>query len=106
MERLAERLADEDFLVVAVAEDDGGAPVVRAFRDELGLTFPVLTESSGQVGRSYQVSGYPESFVIDREGRQLARIIGPLDWSSPAIEEDLRKLIDTGKWVRGPDGRR
>jgi phosphatidylglycerol:prolipoprotein diacylglycerol transferase len=106
MERLASRLADEDFLVVAVAEDDGGAPVVRAFRDEMGLTFPMLVESSGSVGRSYQISGYPESFIINREGRQMARIIGPLNWDDPAMAEDLRTLIRTGVWPRGPDGRR
>ncbi|MEO2168949.1 MAG: prolipoprotein diacylglyceryl transferase family protein [bacterium] len=106
MDRLAARLAGEDFLMVAVAEDDGGAPVVRAFRDEMGLTFPILVESTGSVGRNYQISGYPESFIIDREGYQVARIIGPLDWDTPEMAEDLRTLIRTGKWPRGPDGRR
>ena len=33
-----------------------------------------------------------------------ARFIGPRDWRDPAIERDLKTLIDTGKWVRGPDG--
>lgn len=106
MERLARNLAGEDFAMIAVAEDDGGEPVVRAFRDEMGLTFPVLTEPTGSVGRQYRISGYPESFVIGRDGRQLARIIGPLDWADPAMEEDLRTLIRTGTWPRGPDGRR
>lgn len=105
MERLARNLANEDFAMIAVAEDDGGEPVVRAFRDEMGLTFPVLIEPTGSVGRQYKISGYPESFVIARDGRQLARIIGPINWADPALEEDLRTLIRTGSWPRGPDGR-
>ena len=105
MQRLADQLADEDFLIVGVAEDDGGAPVVKAFGDELGVRFPLLTEPSGTVGQSYKISGYPETFVIDRQGRQLARIIGPLQWDDPALVDDLRHLIRTGEWRRGPDGR-
>ena len=58
----------------------------------------------GQIGRRYGITGYPETFIIDREGRQLARFIGPRDWRDPAIARDLKTLIDTGKWVRGPDG--
>ena len=105
MQRLADQLADEDFLIVGVAEDDGGAPVVKAFGDELGVRFPLLTEPSGTVGQTYKISGYPETFVIDRQGRQLARIIGPLQWDDPALVDDLRHLIRTGEWRRGPDGR-
>jgi len=105
MQRLADELADEDFLIVGVAEDDGGAPVVKAFGDELGVRFPLLTEPSGTVGQTYQISGYPETFIIDRQGKQLARIIGPLEWDDPVLIADLRHLIRTGEWRRGPDGR-
>jgi len=105
MQRLADQLADEDFMIVAVAEDDAGAPVVKEFGEELEIRFPLLTESSGAVGQSYKISGYPETFVIDRNGRQLARIIGPLDWDRPALVADLKHLIRTGEWRRGPDGR-
>ena len=105
MQRLADALADEDFLIVAVAEDDAGAPVVKEFGDELGVRFPLLTEPSGTVGRTYKISGYPETFVIDRQGRQVARIIGPLNWDDPVLVADLRHLIRTGEWRRGPDGR-
>ncbi len=105
MQRLADELADEDFMIVAVAEDDGGAPVVKQFGEEVGARFSLLTEPSGAVGQSYRISGYPETFVIDRNGAQLARIIGPLQWDQPELVADLRHLIRTGEWRRGPDGR-
>lgn len=104
MEDLAKRLAGADFVMLAVSEDDQGAAVVKPFVEKLKLTFPVLVDPSGDVGRKFGLFGYPETFIIDREGRQVARFIGPRNWRDPAIEKDLRTLIDEGRWVRGPDG--
>ena len=103
MQRLAQSLDGEGFVILAVSEDDGPEKV-RAFVDEMKLEFPVLIDSTGTVGRTYGITGYPETFVIDRQGRQVARFIGPRDWDDPQIVEDLRILIDEGRWVRGPDG--
>lgn len=104
MEALSKKFAAEDFVMLAISEDDGGAPVVKKFADEMKLTFPILTSPTGEIGRSYGVYGYPETFLIDREGRQVARYIGPRDWKDPQFEADLRTLVTEGRWVRGPDG--
>jgi len=104
MEALSKKFAAEDFIMLAISEDDGGAPVVKKFVDEMRLTFPILVSPTGEIGRSYGVFGYPETFLIDREGKQVARFIGPRDWKEPQFEQDLRTLITEGRWVRGPDG--
>jgi len=103
MQRLAEKLEGEGFVMLAVSEDDS-VDDVRAFVEEMGIGFPVLIDSTGTVGRAYGITGYPETFIIDREGKQMARFIGPRDWTDPQVERDLRTLIDEGRWVRGPDG--
>ncbi len=60
-------LRDEGFTVLAVdfdePEDD-----VRAFRDELDLSFPMLLDPGARVQELYRVRGYPSSFFVDREG--------------------------------------
>jgi phosphatidylglycerol:prolipoprotein diacylglycerol transferase len=104
MEALSKKLASQDFLMLAVSEDDGGAAVVRKFVEQMGLSFPVLVDPEGEVGRRFGVYGYPETFIIDRDGRQVARFIGPRDWRDPKLEEALRKLIAAGQWERTPDG--
>src|SRR5262249_24350044 len=104
MQQLAQKLAGDGFVMLAVSEDDEGAPVVKNFVDEMKLTFPVLVDSTGEVGRRFAITGYPATFRIDPEGRQVARFIGPRDWRDPAIERDVKTLVDTGRWVRGPDG--
>jgi phosphatidylglycerol:prolipoprotein diacylglycerol transferase len=104
MEALSKKFAAEDFVMLAISEDDGGAPVVKKFADDMKLTFPILVSPTGEIGRSYGISGYPETFLIDREGKQVARFIGPRDWKDPRFEQDLRTLVKEGRWVRGPDG--
>ena len=83
MERLHQRLKDKGFVLLAVSEDEGGAAGVKAFVEQMKVTFPVLLDPEGDVGRKYEVWGFPESFLLDRDGRVVERVIGPRDWASP-----------------------
>lgn len=40
-------------------------------------TFPVLIDSSGEVGNAYGLTGLPTTFLLDREGRITRRLVGP-----------------------------
>jgi peroxiredoxin len=83
MERLHERLKDRGFVLLAVSQDEGPVAGVKAFVDQMKLTFPVLVDPEGEVGRKYGIWGFPESFLVDRDGRIVERVIGPRDWSAP-----------------------
>ena len=98
MEALHRRLAGEDFVVLAVSADADGRKVVAPFVKELGLTFEVLLDPDGQMVGRYRVTGYPETFIVDRDGRILAHEIGPRDWSDGRYEQALRTLIRTGTY--------
>lgn len=93
MERLYERLRDRDFQLLAVSQDEDGPRVVRPFVEELKLSFPVLVDPDHLVGDRYGVWGYPESFVIDRAGRIVERVIGPRDWASPEAVASIEALL-------------
>jgi len=93
MERLWQRLQNQGFVLLAVSQDEQGAAVVEPFVRGLGLTFPVLLDPEGQIGRAYGVWGYPESFLIDREGRIVERVIGPRDWMAAEQIARLEQLL-------------
>ena len=93
MERLHERLKDRGFVLLAVNEDEGGIEAVKRFVDEMKLTFRVLVDPEGEVGRKYGVWGYPESFLLDREGRVVERVIGPRDWAAPEQIARIEALL-------------
>ncbi len=99
MEVLHRRLGGEDFVVLAVSADADGRQVVAPFVQELALTFPVLLDPDGQVVSRYRVTGYPETFIVDRDGRIVAHEIGPRDWSDGRYERALRGLVQTGSYV-------
>src|SRR5262249_45048614 len=94
MERLYQRLRDRGFVLLAISQDEGGKAVVEPFVRELGLTFPVLVDPEHQVGDRYEVWGYPESFIIDREGRAVERGIGLRDWRGPGRGATLWPLFE------------
>ena len=103
MERLHQELHDQGLRVVAVSVDapsggfgDLGQPGgdVRAFTEQLGLTFDILHDPSGRIQNTYQVHGLPSTFLIDREGRIQQKVLGPRDWDVGADAASVRALLD------------
>ncbi len=94
LERLAKKFAGTDFRVVAVSVDQDDSTVVNAFTRELGLTFDVLHNQAGDIRQRYQTTGVPESFVIDRDGVIVKKVIGPAEWDGPVNEYLVRRLVD------------
>ena len=43
------------------------------------LTFAIVQDGSGSVGSSYGITGVPETYVIDRRGRVVAHLTGPIN---------------------------
>ena len=94
METLHRRLHGKDFVMLAVSEDEAGIAAVKPFVDQGGFTFPVLIDRDGLVSQRYGVTGYPETFIIDREGRVIQHVIGPEDWDSERAYQYFIHLLD------------
>jgi len=94
MELLHRRLQGRDFIMLAVSEDEGERTGVRAFVDEMKLTFPVLLDPEGKLPPRYGVTGYPETFVIDRNGHVVEHFIGPEDWATEEAFRFFSGLLD------------
>jgi peroxiredoxin len=52
---------------------------VAAFAGDLNLTYPVLLDEESKIARQYAVTGLPTTFIIDRQGRLRAKILGAMD---------------------------
>jgi len=106
IDRLHRSLDGEDFTLLAVSEDEEGRHAVEPFAERMKLGFPIFLDPEHQVGDRYGVWGYPETFVIDRNGYVVERVIGPRDWSSPQSIAALRTLLaaGAGDGTRAPPG--
>ena len=94
MEQVYRALAPRGFAVAAVSIDEGSPDDVRAFGQELGLSFDLLQDRSTRIQQIYQTTGVPESFLLNRQGVIVKRIIGAHDWNSPANRALVERLLD------------
>lgn len=93
MQTLYDSLGTRGFRIAAISIDEGSPEDVVAFAQKLGLTFDILHDRSGSVERLYQTTGVPESFLLDRRGVLVKRVIGAHDWSSPANRSTVERLL-------------
>ena len=80
MESLYQRLKGREFEMLAVSIDRDGEKVVSPFAAKYGLTFPVLLDPDSKTYRLYGLTGVPESFIVDKSGVVIYKIIGPQNW--------------------------
>jgi cytochrome c biogenesis protein CcmG, thiol:disulfide interchange protein DsbE len=94
MEHLYTALAPRGFAIAAVSVDEGPPENVRQFGQELELSFDLLQDRTTRVQQLYQTTGVPESFLLDRHGVIIKRVIGAQDWNSPANRALVERLLD------------
>jgi peroxiredoxin len=92
MQRLYEQLPNDKFGMLAVLENDKPERA-EAFAAELGLTFPILYDEAKTAWPKYGLTGLPETFIIDKNGRVREKIIGPARWDSPQVIQKMRNYI-------------
>lgn len=93
MQQLHETFGPEGLKIVAVSIDQADPQVVRDFQREYALTFDILQDRSRAIERVFQTTGVPESFVLNREGRIVKKVIGAHDWASIANQDLVRRLL-------------
>ena len=93
MEKLYQQLKTEDFEILAVSMDISGTEAVLPFMKKYKLSFPALTDTEGAIKSLYQTTGVPETFIIDKDGTIVEKVIGPRDWASPGAIRSFRNLI-------------
>jgi thiol-disulfide isomerase/thioredoxin len=93
LEALSKTLAPADIAVLPLSSDRGGAPAVEAFFHKHAIGgLPVLLDPEGAAARAFGAEGIPTSVVIDKAGRERARLEGSADWSTPDAAAAVRKL--------------
>lgn len=95
MEKLYQELKGENFEILAVSIDALGTKAVAPFMKKYNLSFPALMDPEGTIKTLYQITGVPESFIINKQGILVEKIIGPREWATPAVVGFFRDLLQT-----------
>ena len=94
LQTMARALATDRIAVLPLSSDRGGAAVVRRFyasHDIQGLA--VWLDPKGEAARAWGARGLPTTLVIDRQGREVLRLEGAIDWASAESLTELRRLV-------------
>jgi len=92
MEKLYQTMKGEDFDILAVSVDAAGAETVAPFMKKYKLNFTVLLDPKGTLKYKYQTTGIPESYIIDKNGTIVEKIIGPRDWAASEAVRIFQQL--------------
>ena len=79
------------WIAINVGED---REAVTAFSADYPIDFTVLLDQSGKVSQSWQVTGMPTTFIIDRQGYVAHKIVGKREWDDDAHLQMIIESID------------
>ncbi len=92
LDRLEAALGSDKFEVVALAIDKSGLDGARKFLDETKVQkLKLYADPTARLGNEFKVIGMPTTILIDAEGREVGRLIGPAAWDSP----EAKRLIES-----------
>ena len=100
LDRLQGQLGGKDFEVVALSVDQN-VELARKFFKQINVkNLRVYIDTSSDSLDKLKVLGLPVTLLLDRNGRELGRLVGPTQWDSPEMVEFLRSVIGPSKSER------
>jgi peroxiredoxin len=80
-------------VVLAVAIDQGDPDTVHNYINNIRTDFPVVIDTKN-IRKQYEVQVLPTSYIIGRDGKFIAKIIGSRDWSSNSSLAYFKNLLE------------
>ncbi|MDE1043911.1 MAG: TlpA disulfide reductase family protein [Nitrospinaceae bacterium] len=92
-ENLYRRYRSQGLTLLAVSLDKGDSTKVQEFADKHKLSFPILLDTKGVAEKLYPSFSIPFTYVIDKQGRVVARVDGAKNWESSETFEAVEHLL-------------
>jgi len=94
LDRLQADLGSDKFEVVAIAVDKSGLEGARKFLDETKAgKLKLYADPTARIGNELKVIGMPTSILIDGEGHEIGRLIGPAEWDGADAKRLIQSLL-------------
>ena len=90
LDRLQREMGSDRFEVVALSVDRTGLQGARKFLDETKVDkLALYADGSARMASTLRAAGLPATILIDADGREVGRLLGPAEWDS----DDAKRLI-------------
>ena len=94
LDHLALLSAGKDLKIIPISIDVSGATVVRSFYKRLGLNnLPTYIDPSKRIMDALAITGIPTTLLIDRDGHEIGRMVGPAQWDAPESVKRISEIV-------------
>lgn len=93
MEELHKEFGSQGLVILAINYREG-AEEIKAFYKQHGLTFPALLDIEGKVLDLYKAWSLPTTYLINKNGEIVGKVIGYRDWHSEEARAFFFELLD------------
>ena len=95
LDALQEKLGGDGFHVLPLSIDRAGMKVVRRFYEEIGIRhLGMYLADSTRAMLAFGVLGLPTTILIDRNGFERGRLVGPAEWDSHEVMAQIQTIIN------------
>ncbi|HEY5831714.1 MAG: TlpA disulfide reductase family protein [Hyphomicrobiaceae bacterium] len=90
LDRLQAEMGSDKFQVVAVSVDRTGLAGARKFLDETKTgKLALYADPTARLATTLRAAGLPATLLLDAQGREVGRLLGPAEWDS----DNAKRLI-------------
>ncbi len=94
LDGLQARLGGPGLQVLALSIDRGNIDLIQSFFDEIGIkNLRIYLDQGSAAMSTLGITGIPTTLLIDGNGRELQRWVGPAEWDSPEIRSLIRRQL-------------
>ncbi len=94
LDRLQARLGGDNFQVIPLSIDREGVEAVKGFYQELGLeSLEIYIDAEMSASTRLNVLGIPTTLLINADGQELSRVLGPAVWDSAEMIEEIQRFM-------------
>lgn len=87
-------LADSGVVVLGVSVDQD-LQAYRNFLAKAKVAFQTARDPDAKIASGYGTFKFPETYIINRDGLVVEKIIGPMDWNDAELIRRIRQLLSS-----------
>lgn len=92
LNEFAKRMAKEGVTVLGISVDHDEAKYKKFLKDA-NISFQTYRDDKADIPASYGTYKYPETYIIDKQGKVVEKIIGEEFWLNPNVISRIRRLL-------------
>ncbi len=86
------RLRSKGVVVLGISVDKN-EKTYKTFLDRARVSFLTARDPDGNISAAYGTYKYPETYVIDQNGRVVEKFVGPENWLKPEVIQRIERLL-------------